>query len=94
MHDITVLYDVILAFQTQFSSLFCTMLPPVADEVVVSDHLGANKALLEISVNFSGGLRRGGTDVRRPGTDLFYPGGDRLSASRTFASVTDIPDCS
>ena len=76
MHDITVLHDVILAFQTQFSSLFCAMLPLVADEIVVSDHLGANKALLEISVNLSGGLWCGGTNVRRPGADLFYPGGE------------------
>ena len=76
MHDITVLHVVILAFQTQFSSLFCAMLAPVANEVVVRDHLGADKALLEISVNFSGGLWRGGTDVRSPGTDLFYPGGE------------------
>ena len=62
MHDITVLDDVVFALQTQFPCFFCTMLATKSGEIVVGDHLGTDKSLLEIGVDFTSCLRRRSCD--------------------------------
>ena len=76
MDDVAVLNHVFLALQTPATRVFGTLLAVIGDEVVVADHLGADKTLLEIRMNDSCGLRRGGADLNRPGTDLLLPGGE------------------
>ena len=49
-------HDVVLAFQTQFARLFCAVFTLERNEIVIGDYLGADKALLEIGVDLTGGL--------------------------------------
>jgi len=70
MHDIAFLDDVFLAFQPQLSRLFGPGLTLERNEILISDHFGANEAALKIRVDDSGGLRRGGPRVHRPRADL------------------------
>src|SRR3569833_3317988 len=72
---VTVLHDVVLAFQPPLAGLFGLLLAATGDEVVIRDDLGADEAALEIGVDHAGGLRRGGADRDGPGAHLFFAGG-------------------
>jgi len=56
MHDIAVLYDVFLAFQTPFSGIFCPLLAFVGNKVGIGNYFGADKAFFKVGVNHRGGL--------------------------------------
>src|SRR5690606_19224610 len=60
VHDIALLDDVLLAFQAQPAGFLRASLAFVLDEVVVGDHFGADEAALEIGVDDTRRLRRGG----------------------------------
>ena len=74
MQDIAFLDLVFLAFQAQPARLAGTGFAAVADEVVVTDGLGTDEALLEIGVDHGGGLRGGRTALHGPGADFLHAG--------------------
>ena len=74
MHDVTVLHDIVLALQAQFSGLFRAMLAVTGDEIVITDHLGTDKALLEIGVYDTCSLRRFSTNGDGPGPNFLGAG--------------------
>ena len=51
-------------------------LAAAGDIVVIGNGLGADEAVLEITVNDAGGLRRLGAARHRPGARLLRPGGE------------------
>src|SRR3569832_2462182 len=65
---VTVLHDVVLAFQPPLAGLFGLLLAAAGDEVVIRDDLGADEAALEIGVDHAGGLRCGGAEQKKPNT--------------------------
>ena len=67
MHDIAVLYDVLLAFDGDLTRLAARFFRTETHVIVVFDHLGADKATFEIGVNDPGGLRRLRSFRIRPG---------------------------
>src|SRR5678816_4826627 len=54
LHDVSILHDVFLAFETKQAFLLQSLMAAVLDEVVIVAHLGANKVLLKVGVNHSG----------------------------------------
>ena len=53
MHDISVLYDVFLAFDSHFSRFFYGVFGSVVEVILVFDHFCPYEALFEIGVNNS-----------------------------------------
>ena len=54
MNDVPVLNDIVFTFQAPFTSIFCTQLATILDEVVVGDNFGPNEALFKVCVNDAG----------------------------------------
>src|SRR5690606_4178782 len=75
VHHVTVLDDIFLAFQAPFARFLGAGFAVVLDEVVVADHLGTDKALLEVGVDHTGRLGRGGADPDGPGTYFLHASG-------------------
>src|SRR5690606_33280445 len=76
MHHVSLLDDVLLAFETELARLLCALLAFVGDEVLVSDDLGANEPLLEVGVDHAGGLRRRRADADGPRADFLDARGE------------------
>ena len=55
--DVSILDDVVLAFQPQLSGFLDVGFRAVLDEIIDSIHLGLYEALLEIGVDDAGALR-------------------------------------
>lgn len=75
MHDIAILDDIVLAFQTPFAGIFRTLFALVRNEVFVAITLCADETAFEIAVNHTGGLWGGRADRNGPGADFLYAGG-------------------
>ena len=74
MHDVGFPDDVVLAFEAQAPGFLRAMLAVVGDEIVISDDLGTDEALLEVGVDLAGCLGRGSADLRRPGPHFLGAG--------------------
>jgi hypothetical protein len=90
MHDIALLDDVLLAFESQATSLLRTLLAIARNVILEGNDLRANKTTLEVCVDFGGGTRRGCADLRRPGSHFFWPGREEgLQAKQLVATAND-----
>src|SRR5690606_9059368 len=90
VHDVAFLHDVFLAFEAQTSCLLRALLTLESNEIVVSDDLGADKALLEIRVYLGGRFWRRCTHARRPCPDFLYACGEkRLQPEQPVAAAND-----
>ncbi len=75
VHHVAFLNNVLLAFQPPFAGFTRSGFPPSGQIVGIGDHFSANEAALEIAVNHSRRLRRGGADPHRPGPHFLGAGG-------------------
>ena len=57
MHDVAVLHNIVFALDAQLAGFAHCSLRAVFDVVVILYHLGADKALLEVGVDYAGTLR-------------------------------------
>ena len=57
MHYVAVLHDVVLALKAHFARFFRPTLAAARDEIIKSDHLGADEAALKVVVDHARGLR-------------------------------------
>ena len=76
MHDVTVLDDVVLALDGEFSGGTAFGFGAVFDEVVVFDDFGADETFLEVGVDDSGGTGSLVALVDGPGADFGLAGGE------------------
>lgn len=76
VHDIPVAHDVILSFAAQFAGFSGSLFAVTGHEIIVSDHLGTNKAALEIRMNDAGRARCRGLLRDGPGARLLGTGGE------------------
>src|SRR6185437_12548716 len=74
--NVAVLDDVIGAFQTHLAGILRALLAAAGDEVLISDGLGPDEALLEIGVDHACGLRRLRAVPHGPGMRFFRPDGE------------------
>jgi len=58
VNNVTVFNDVVFAFQTPFSGVFCPLLAFELNKMIIVDDFGANKAFFEIGMNDTGSLWR------------------------------------
>ena len=58
MDDVDVLDEILFAFEPEFAGFLAFCFAAVNDEILVGDHLGANKAALDVAMNFAGGFWR------------------------------------
>src|SRR5690606_36882458 len=91
VHDVTVLDDVVLAFQTPLARFLGTGFAVVLDEVVVADDLGADEALLEVGMDHARRLGGGSTDLDCPGTYFLDPGSEVGLQVEQFVTGADHP---
>ena len=73
MHDIAVLHDVVLAFNTQFTRLFRALLAIIIDKILIGDGFGADKAFFEIGMDDCRRFWCSCADSDGPGADFFTP---------------------
>ena len=69
VHDVAVLYYVVLAFDAEFAGLAHALLAAERYIVVIFNYLGTDKALLEVGVDDAGTLWRLGAAAECPGRD-------------------------
>src|SRR5262245_63358918 len=70
VEDVTVLDDVVLAFQAQLAGIARARLTIQRHVVVVGNGFGPDEALLEVGVDHAGGFRRPGVTMHRPSPSL------------------------
>src|SRR5712692_7230169 len=91
MHDVAVLDDVVGAFEPHPAGILGALLAAMGDKIRIGDGFGADKALLEIGVDGSGGLRRLSAAGDRPGARLLRPGGqERDQVEQCVAGADDL----
>ena len=76
MHDVSVLYHIVFAFDPHFACLAYSSFGAVADVVVILDYLGTDEALLEIRVDDTCTLRCLPSASEGPGLHLHLAGRD------------------
>src|SRR5689334_11519262 len=76
MHDIAVPDDVVLAFEPHFSHLLRALLALAGEKVIIGDDLRADKAFLEIGVDYARGLRRSTAAADSPRPDFLRARGE------------------
>ena len=57
MHDVTILYDVLLALDAELTSLAYCSLRAILDIVIILDDLCTDESLLEVGMDDAGTLR-------------------------------------
>src|SRR5690554_2626979 len=72
-NNVTIFDDIILTFFTAFTRFFRALLTFELNVIVITNHDRSNKAFFEISMNFTSGLRRGGTYRNSPSANFFDP---------------------
>ena len=72
-HNIAVLHNVILAFQTDQSLFFCRCMRTACHQIVIAYHLGTDKSSLKIGMDLAGCLRRFCSLLDGPGADSPVP---------------------
>src|SRR5689334_12803394 len=70
--DVGVLDGIILSFEAELAGFLALGFAAVDDEFVVGDHLGANKAALDVAVNLARGFLRDRAQGDRPGAYLVF----------------------
>src|SRR5437762_6833599 len=75
--DVGILDEILFAFEPEFAGFLAFCFAAVNDEVLVGDHLGANKAALDIAMNFAGGFFGDSALGDRPGAHFVFPGGKK-----------------
>src|SRR4249919_351592 len=73
MNDVAVLDDVVFALKSELAGLFTFRLTPQSNKVIVSNHLGTDKAALDVAMNLPCSFARDGSLSDRPGADLVFP---------------------
>src|SRR5690606_2133308 len=91
MHDVTVLNDVVLAFQTPFTGFFGAVFTLVLNKIVIADDFGADKTTFKVGVNSGGGARCGITHFNGPGAHFFYAGGKVSLQAQQLVTGADNP---
>src|SRR5690606_4101960 len=86
VHDVTVLDDVVLAFQTPLARFLGNGFAVVLDAVVVTDDLCTHDALLEVGMDHARRLGGGGADLDRPGTYFLDPGSEIVLQVEQFVT--------
>ena len=76
MHNITILNDVILAFDTHFTGFADGGFGTILNIVVVLDDLGADETLFEVGVDDTGTLRGLPACIISSGLHFHLSGGD------------------
>src|SRR5262245_26154312 len=77
MHDVTVLDDIVLAFDTHLAGILGALLAATGNEIVITDGLGADEAALEVGVDGACCFRRLGAPVHGPGARFLWSGGEK-----------------
>jgi hypothetical protein len=72
MNNIAVLDDVVFAFKSELSGFSAFRLAAKSDKVLVGNHLGADKATLNVAMNLSCSFTRDRPLSDRPGADLVF----------------------
>ena len=75
VHDISILYDIFLAFHAHLAGFFHGGFRAVVDIVVVFDYFGTDESLLEVGMDHTGTLRGFPAFQERPGTAFVGTGG-------------------
>src|ERR1035441_1362166 len=91
VEDITVLNQIIAAFQPHFARFLHGSFRTSRNKVVKRNRLSSNKALLEIRMNRTGSLWRFGTLFDRPGMSLFRPNRKESQQSKQRISRANHP---
>src|ERR1700733_12284864 len=91
MHHVAIGDDVLLAFQTQLSSVARAGLAAERHVIGVSNRFSANEALLEVRVNDAGGRRGLGAAMDCPGTRLLWPGREISDEVEQLVAGADQP---
>ena len=73
MNDIAVLNDIIFALKSELAGLFTFRLTAQSNKVIVSNHLGTDKAALDVAMNLPRCFARDGSLSDGPGADLIFP---------------------
>src|SRR5699024_12461739 len=74
LHDVADLHQVVLTFQSNFSSRLCFSHGPGLNKVIKGYNFGTDEASLEVCMNHSGGLRGSIAFVDCPGTCFSWSG--------------------
>ena len=86
---VAVLHDVFFAFQTQLAFGFSLHHTAKCHQIIVGNDLGADETLLQVRMDLTGGLRRGGAAVNCPGTALISAGGEEGLQAQQIVRETD-----
>lgn len=84
VHHIAIFYDVVFTFSAHFPGFFGTLFAFVGNKVFIGDGLRADKALFEIGVDFTCGLRSRCADRDSPRANFLHACGEvvcRFSSS-------------
>ena len=72
MHDVTVLDDILFAFQTELAGFLGAAFSVATDIIVISNGFGPDEALLKVGVNDAGSRRSFCAARDGPGARLFW----------------------
>jgi hypothetical protein len=76
VHHVSLVHDVLLAFEAPLAGILGTLLAIASDEVVEANHFGSDETFFEVGVNDTGGARRGIADADSPGTHFLWACGE------------------
>ncbi len=71
-------HHIFLAFEAEFAVFARARFAAMRDIIVIGNHFGADKSLLEIGMDDAGGARRTCALPDGPGAGLFRPGGEEM----------------
>src|SRR5882724_6837492 len=91
MHDVAVLHDIFLAFETEFARLARARFAIEGDIIVVSDRLGPDEAFFKIGVNDAGRAWRPRAFRHGPGARLLGSGGEKRDEPEQIIAGADKP---
>src|ERR1700722_18583899 len=90
MHDIAFAHDVFLAFKTHLAGVARARLAFASNVISKANDLGPDEAVLEIRMDDTGGLRRGGPRTDSPGANLLGTRGEiGLQAKQSVGGAND-----
>src|SRR5262245_31863194 len=84
-HDVAILDDVLLAFESKESLFLERVKTAVSREIVVTANFSANEMILQIGMNHAGRVLRVGSADDCPGTTFFFA--DREERNQTEQSI-------
>ena len=72
MHDVAILDNIVLAFQSPLARILGATFAIITDEILISDHFSADESFLEVGMDYTGSTWCLSTFYDGPSSNLFF----------------------